>query len=36
MGTMVNGRWTTLLAIGAAAAILALNGTLIWSAVHPA
>jgi manganese transport protein len=36
MGSMVNRRWVTLLAAGAAAMILTLNGILIWTAVHPA
>lgn len=36
MGTMVNRRWVTALAIGAAVAILALNTILIWTSVHPA
>ncbi len=36
MGTMVNRRWVTALAIGAAVAILALNTILIWTSAHPA
>ena len=36
MGAMVNARWVTCLAIGAGAAILALNAVLIWKTVHPA
>ena len=35
MGPMVNGRWLTLLSFGAAAAILVLNGILLWTTVHP-
>jgi manganese transport protein len=36
MGAMVNGRWVTVLAAGAAVAILALNAILIWTMVRPA
>ncbi|MBV8198435.1 MAG: Nramp family divalent metal transporter [Candidatus Eremiobacteraeota bacterium] len=35
MGTLVNGRAVTLLAIVAAAAILTLNAVLIWTSFHP-
>ena len=36
MGSMVNGRRVTVLAVGAAVTILALNAILIWTSVHPA
>jgi len=36
MGTLVNRRAVTLLAIAAALAILTLNGILIWTSLHPA
>jgi manganese transport protein len=36
MGPMVNGRLTTILAIAAAIAILALNAILIYATIHPA
>lgn len=35
MGTMVNGRVATALAVCAAAVILLLNAVLIWSSLHP-
>jgi manganese transport protein len=35
MGSMVNGRAVTVLAIAAAAVILALNAILIWTTVYP-
>jgi manganese transport protein len=35
MGPMVNGRLTTILAIAAAIAILALNAILIYATIHP-
>jgi manganese transport protein len=36
MGTMVNAPWLTVVAVGAAAAILALNAILVWTSLHPA
>lgn len=36
MGTLVNGRAVTLMAVAAAVAILTLNGILIWTSLHPA
>jgi manganese transport protein len=35
MGAMVNARGTTVLAVAAAAAILALNAILVWTLLHP-
>jgi manganese transport protein len=35
MGEMVNRPWVTALAVCAGVAILALNGVLIWTTVHP-
>ncbi|MBV8531676.1 MAG: Nramp family divalent metal transporter [Candidatus Eremiobacteraeota bacterium] len=35
MGSMVNGRWVTALAIAAGGIIVALNGVLVWSILHP-
>jgi manganese transport protein len=35
MGPMANARWLTGLSFAATAAILSLNGMLLWTAAHP-
>jgi manganese transport protein len=35
MGSMVNRPWVTVAAVAAAATILALNGVLLWTTLHP-